>query len=70
VRRKSVADRRAIDRGASDRVFEADSMAMLKTPIAAPRANSHNGVANWLDQTLMHRLLPHDSGILALSRVD
>jgi hypothetical protein len=27
--------------GGSDRVFEADGMAVIKTPIAAPRANSH-----------------------------
>ncbi len=27
--------------GGSDRVFEADGMAVIRTPIAAPRANSH-----------------------------
>ena len=27
--------------GGSDRVFEADGMAVIKTPIATPRANSH-----------------------------
>ena len=43
--------------GDSDRVFAGDAMAVIKTPIAAPKANSHRA-PNWLDQAGVSGLDP------------
>lgn len=40
-RRFLIHDHDAKYGGDSDRVFEADAMTVIRTPIAAPRANSH-----------------------------
>jgi hypothetical protein len=47
-KRVLIHDHDAKSAGSADRVVEAAGMRMIKTPIGAPKANAHNGAADWV----------------------